>query len=203
MKVSMTRRQSVSGVTLMRALLLVTLLFSSGCGSSIMTEAKFISQPEQGKALVTFIRPAWVGGAISFGFWDSDNLVGVLVSGQCIQYQTVPGEHYFLARSENWSCVKADLAADRHYVIKANPFMGMWKARVALDPMTKSDYEEGGKLKQVQKWLAKLKPVKPDPQKDLMAYVEQRRKQVLEARDKFEKGGGKYETLAPQDYLPE
>ena len=203
MKVSATRKQSVSSVTLMLALLVVTLLFSSGCGSRIMTEAKLISQPEQGRALVTFIRPAWVGGAISFGLWDSDNLVGVLVSGQCIQYQTVPGEHYFLARSENWSCVKADLAADKHYVIKTNPFMGMWKARVAFDPMTKSDYEEGGKLKQVQKWLTKLKPVKPDPQKDLVAYVEHRRKQVLEARDMFETGKGKYETLALQDYLPE
>ncbi len=204
MRITMARKQTISRVICMLALPVLILLFTSGCGSAgrVMTEAKLLSGPEQGKTLVTFIRPAWVGGAITFGIWDSDNLVGVLAQGHSIQYQTVPGEHYFLARAENWSCVKANLASNRHYVIKANPFMGVWKARVALDPMTKSDYDKPGKLKQVQKWLTTLKPAMPDPQK-LEAYVQPRRRQVLEAKAMFQADQGKYETLARQDYLPE
>lgn len=204
MTITMARKQTTLSVIRMLALPVLTLLFTSGCGSAnrVMTEAKLLSGPEQGKAMVTFIRPGWVGGAITFGIWDSDNLVGVLAQGHSIQYQTVPGEHYFLARAENWSCVKANLAPNRHYVIKANPFMGVWKARVALDPMTKSDYEEQGKLKQVQKWLVELKPAMPDPQK-IEPFVQPRRRQVLEAKAMFRAEGGKYETLARQDYLPE
>ena len=77
--------------------------------------------------------------------------------------RTTPGEHYFLARAENWSCVKANLAAGKQYVIKANPMMGVWKARVAFDPVTKADYEK--QAKDVQKWLAKMQPMAPNPQK--------------------------------------
>jgi hypothetical protein len=112
----------------------------------------------------------------------------------------VPGEHYFLARAENWSCVKANLAPNRHYVIKANPFMGAWKARVALDPITKSDYDSG-QLKQVQKLLKTLKPVMPDPQES-EKYAQPRRAQVMEGKATFQKEQGKYETLESQDYLP-
>jgi hypothetical protein len=178
-------------------------LLVSGCNSAgnLMTKTKPIVQPQPGKALVTFVRPSFVGGAITFGIWDSDNFVGVLSAGQRIDCEMVPGPHYFLARAENWSCVKADLAANRHYVIKVNPFIGVWKARVAMDPVTKSNYDSG-QLKDVQKWLAKLTPMTPDPQQ-AAAYAEPRRAQVMEARATFESGKGKYEVLGPQDYLPE
>ena len=208
MRVAKVRKQMRSCVIRMSALFVLTLLFTSGCatGGNFMTKAERISRPEQGKALVTFVRASGfdsAGGPIlAFILWDSDNLVGVLGPGSCIQYQTVPGEHYFLARAENWSCVKADLAANMHYVIKTNTFMGAWRARVAFDPVTKSDYERAGQLKDVRKWLAKAQPMMPDPQM-LEAYTQPRRQQVLEARATFEAGKGNYETLARQDYLPE
>lgn len=204
MRVAKTRKQMNSGFIRMLALFVLTLLLTSGCatGGKYMTEASRISGPEQGKALVTFVRPSSFGGAISFGLWDGDTFVGILGPKLCIQYEAVPGEHYFLARAENWSGVKADLAADRHYVIKANPVMGMWKARVALSPVNKSDYDKQGELKKVQKWLASAKPVMPDPQY-LETYSQPRRQQVLEAEEMFKSGKGTYLTLARQDYLPE
>jgi len=197
------KRMNLSAIGIL-VLLVLTPLFMSGCSSAgnFMIEAEPTSGPQQGKALVTLIRPSFVGGAIAFGMWDSDNLIGVLQAGKCIHYETVPGEHYFLARAENWSCVKADLAANRHYVIKANPFMGVWKARIALDPITKADYEERGQLKDVKKWLEKLKPVTPDPQ-GAEAYAQPRREQVLGAQANFKAGQGKCEILAPEDYMPE
>lgn len=204
MRVAKTRKQMNSRLIRMLALFVLSLLLTSGCatGGKYMTEANRISGPEQGKALVTFVRPSGFGSAISFGLWDSDTFVGILGSKRCIQYKAVPGEHYFLARAENWSCVKADLAADRHYVIKANPVMGVWKARVAMSPVNKSDYDKKGELEKVQKWLANAKPVMPDPQ-HLEAYTQPRRQQVLEAQEMFKSGKGRYLTLERQDYLPE
>lgn len=197
------KRMSLNAIGML-ILLGLTPLFTSGCSSagSFMIETKPISEPKQGKALVTLIRPSRLGGAIAFGMWDGGNLIGVLQAGNCIQYEALPGEHYFLARAENWSCVKADLAANKHYVIKANPFMGVWKARIALDPITKADYEEQRQLQNVKNWLAKLKPVMPDEQ-SAEAYAQPRREQVLKAQANFKAGQGKYVILASEDYLPE
>ncbi len=204
MRIAKTRKQMNSGFVRMLALFALPLLLTSGCatGGKYMTKANRISGPEQGKALVTFVRPSGFGGAISFGVWDGDTFVGILGPNLCIQYEAGPGEHYFLARAENWACVKADLAANMQYVIKANPVMGMWKARVALSPVNKSDYDKKGELKKVRKWLAKAKPVMPNPQ-HLEAYTRDRRQQVLKAQEMFKSGKGKYLTLARQDYLPE
>jgi hypothetical protein len=182
-------------------LVLLVALVASGCSSSgPMIKAQRISEPPQGKALVTFVRPSAVGGAVAFGIWDSGSLVGVLNSGTCIQYEATPGEHYFLGRAENWSCVKADLAAGRHYVVKANPVFGVWKARLAFDPVTAADY--GKQLKDVQKWLAQLQPMIPDPQQ-VETYSQPRRTEVLAAQATFESGQGRYEILAAQDCLPQ
>jgi len=204
MRVAKMRKPMDSSFVRMLALFVLTLLLTSGCatGGKYMTEADRISGPEQGKALVTFVRPSTLGAAIRFRIWDGDTFVGILGKDLCIQYEAVPGEHYFLARAENSSCVKADLAADRHYVIKASPVIGVWKARVALNPMNKSDYDKQGELEKVQKWLAKAKPMMPDPQ-HLEAYTQSHRQQVLKAQEKFKSGNDKYRTLARQDYLPE
>lgn len=204
MRVAEMRKQMNSSFIRMMALFVLTLLLTSGCatGGKYMTKADRISGPEQGKALVTFIRPSVVGAAIRFRLWDGDTFVGILGKGLCIQYEAVPGEHYFLARAENSSCVKADLAADRHYVIKASPAIGVWKARVALKPMKKSDYDKQGELEKVQKWLAKAKPTMPDPE-HIEAYTQSHRQKVLKALERFKSGKGKYRTLARQDYLPE
>ena len=49
------------------------------------------------------------------------------------------GEHVFLARAENGSCVHADLEAGRSYFILAKVFPGIWKGRVACDPIRRDD----------------------------------------------------------------
>lgn len=201
MKVMEESRHWVSVVARRSILLVGVTLIASGCdgGGSLMTRAERISDPPQGKALVTFVRPSGVRG-YAFEIWDGTSLVGVLNWGTCIQYEATPGAHYFLARSENWSCVKADLAAGKQYVIKTNPFFGVLRVRVAFDPVTATDY--GTQLKDVKKWLAQLEPVAPDPQR-AQAYSEPRRAEVLAEQATFESGRGRYEVLTAQDCLPQ
>jgi len=56
------------GVRVLAGLALVAFL-ASGCssGGSVMMQTERISAPEQGKSLVTFMRPSGFGGAITFG----------------------------------------------------------------------------------------------------------------------------------------
>ncbi len=204
MRLAWEKRRSFLGIRGLAAVLFLLLLLASGCatGGKYMTNAEPIVSPPEGKALVTFVRPSNFGGAISFGLWDGDIFIGILGPDMSIQYETAPGEHYFIARAENWACVKADLVANRQYVIKANPVIGAWKARVVLSPVNESDYNKPGELPKVRKWLADAKPMMPNPEhRD--AYAEPRRQDVLKAKEMFVSGEGKYLTLGAGDYLPE
>ncbi len=185
------------------SLLALLLVSAAGCGNagSIMVKAEPVAKFGDDQTLVTFIRPSIIGGAISFGLFDGNKTIGVLSPGKRIDYVTTPGEHYFLARAENWSCVKANLEANKHYVIKTNVVMGVWKARVALDPFRKAEYEDSGTLKDVRKWLSSAKPVMPDAGK-VEAYTEHRQDQLNKAKALFETDGKKYELLSVEDYLP-
>jgi hypothetical protein len=182
------------------ATLLKTLMFAisifllTGCGSSMMTKVPAIDSPGSGHALVTIMRPSVFGGAIKFGTWDEDNFLGILTAKSYIQYEATPGKHLFMARAENWAGVEADLQAGRHYFIIARPMMGAWKARVALDPVNKSEYNEA----QINKWLRGLTPIGVIPE-TVDAYVKPRLDQVRSAATNFKNGSAKTMVLSRED----
>lgn len=166
----------------------------TGCGSSMMMQTKRLEFTENNKAMVTFIRPSLFGGAIKFGIWDSDNFIGVLTAKSYIQYLTEPGEHWFLGRAENWSCVKANLEAGKNYYILGNVFPGVWKARVAFDPINAGDKSQD----QIDQWLKQLKPIGIIEEKR-DSYVSRRLKQIKDGKQMFESGKGTCLTLLPGD----
>ena len=110
-----------------------------GCASPMMQPTERLANPDPERALVTFLRPSYFGGVITFGIWDSDAFVGVLTAGSYIEYLVKPGSHLFMTRAENWSYVKADLEAGKRYDILAKVFPGVWKARIAFDPIRRGD----------------------------------------------------------------
>jgi len=177
-------------------ILLLLVMILSSCGSSLMMQTQRIQQPEDQYALVTFIRPSVFGGAIQFGLWDSENLIGILSAKSYVQYLVEPGEHIFLGRAENWSYVKANLEAGKKYYILGKVFPGVWKARVALEPITKnSDVTD----QQLKEWLDKLSPTTMIPKKR-EAYAKPRTKQVSHAVGDLEAGKVKYLTMEADDY---
>lgn len=185
------RMQKVKRLVLL-GLVVLTL---SGCASSVMqTVAQVPPESLSNKALVTFMRPSYFGGAIQFGIWDSEKFVGVLSAGSYVQYLTEPGEHVFLARAENWSYVKADLQGGKRYYILGKVFPGVWKARVALDPVNNGDKEAAN----VDKWLADLTPTAVIPEK-FDNYVTPRLEQVKTAAKEIDNGKVKYSVLMKED----
>lgn len=186
----MRKRTSLNFLLLASALLLMT-----GCASSVMTPAKPLAVESTGKALVTFVRPSYFGGAIQFGLWDSGRFVGVLSAGSSVEYLAEPGEHLFLACAENWSYVKADLESGKKYYVGGRVFPGVWKARVALDPVVKGD---GTTDAEIEKWAKDLTPMSVLPEK----YEEYAAPRVLEVKaavEEFENGNVKYGILRKED----
>jgi hypothetical protein len=177
------------------ALLAGVLLLMSGCASSVMTRTEPLTLEQPNRAMVTFVRPSLFGGAIQFGIWDGADFVGVLSAKSYVQYLVEPGEHLFLARAENWSYVKADLEAGKQYYIVGKVFPGIWKARVALDPVVKGD---GTTQADIDKWLAELTPTKVIPEK-FDGYVAPRLEQVKEAAAEVDNGDVKFEVLSRED----
>lgn len=174
------------------------LIFFAGCKSSVMMGVKpvNIATLDSNMAMVTFIRSGMVGKAIQFGIWDSDEWIGVLASNSYIQYQAAAGKHLFMARAENWSCVEADLEAGKNYFLIVKPRMGVWKARVAMDPVNKGDNVSEEKI---NKWMTRLHPTAVDPAKR-DAYVDPRLEHVRKAMENIQQGKAKCNTLSADDY---
>lgn len=157
-----------------------------------------LEDPPQGHALVTFVRATHFGGAIDFGIWDGDQVVGVIEPKKYIQYVAEPGEHIFLARAENWSYVKADLEAGKNYYILTNVGMGVWKARVYLVPITKG--QDKYTQENIDEWKTQFTPIMVDPAQ-LEGYRNRRVAQVKEAVEQFRTGNAEAAILARDDYF--
>src|SRR4051812_44122291 len=86
------------------------LVFLGGCSAAPMRPAKFNATAESSQAIVTFVRESiWMGDGIHLYLWDGETFIGTLSAGTLVQYRVAPGPHVFMANSENWSYVKADL----------------------------------------------------------------------------------------------
>jgi hypothetical protein len=79
------------------------------------------------------------GAIFRFGLWDNDPFIDILEPGRYIHALVPPGEHIFLARAETCSYGHANLEAGRQYFILATGFPGIWKVRVAYDPIGRDD----------------------------------------------------------------
>lgn len=191
----------------------------SGCAQHVLPNNKSVKlvQPQvieadSDYALVIFLRP-WVGddmgGGVTFGLWDSEDLVGFLPSGRYVQYKANPGEHIFLTQDKrNWAVAKANLLAGRtYYVVESshNAWWGMainvltlWNGhwwwvghRVSLE-IIKPDGKKSSDL------IAALKPIDVDPaQRDTYAkdWVEAVRQAIEEVRN----GRTKFSVINPED----
>jgi hypothetical protein len=112
----------------------------TGCQSSLMVKSGGSAPtPQPGKALVVFMRPSSLGGAIQSSVYDThekgDKFIGIVSSKAKIAYQAEPGEHLFMVIAENADFMVAHLDAGKTYYALVSPRMGVWKARFSLLPI--------------------------------------------------------------------
>ncbi|NHQ86238.1 hypothetical protein HA050_08925 [Iodobacter sp. HSC-16F04] len=146
-----------------------------------MQNTKLVNTVKPDFALVTFVRPAvFFGDGLDIDVWDGEHFVGSLGAGKLIQHEVEPGEHLFLANSENWSYVSGNLIAGKHYFIKANLFPGVLYGRVALGVAQNTD-------PRIQEWQKKLKPTHASD-KDKLDMEAKKRKEIDAALQEFKTG---------------
>lgn len=146
-----------------------------GCASVSMQPTTLITTVPADKSLVTFVRPSvFAGDGVGVDIWDGEHYLGGLNAGTLVQYLTTPGEHLFLANTENWSYAKADLQPGKKYYIKANIFPGIMYGRVALGVPKNDD-------KRIATWLtldpkmsvpADIKPVEDRKHDEVKAIIQ-------------------------------
>ena len=136
--------------------ILVVLLLSLISGSVAYSDQP-IPAPEQGKALVIFMRPSIFGAAIKSSVFDissgKDEIIGILSAKKKLAYSVSPGKHLFMVIGENADFMMADLEAGKTYYSLVQVRAGAWKARFSIVPIRKDQLDS----KEFLKWNKKTK----------------------------------------------
>jgi len=170
--------------------LVLSALMLSGCASAFMTAGGPIDATTE-YAVVNFMRPSSFGGAVKFGVWDSESLVGILTPKNYIPYAAKPGEHIFLVKAENWDVIKADVTAGKVYHVLCAPQIGVFKTRVRTEVIKPGDERLGD-------WMAAMTPSKVLEGKR-SDYVDKWRETVDQAIKNVNAGKDTFIEMKPGD----
>ncbi len=106
-----------------------------------------LKKPQPGNSVVYFVRTNSMGAMINFRHFDYDKFIGKFSGEGFMRYECDPGEHVFWVGASNSSYVKANLEADKIYIIETIPEMGIAYAVVNIELIEKSDEKKIKKQK--------------------------------------------------------
>lgn len=98
--------------------------------------------PGANEAVVYFVRPARVGGAINFFAFVDETPVGATRARDYTGAVVPAGERVIWARSGNVSAIRYTLEPGKTYYFEQEVKMGAMRARVSLEPMDEDDFRE-------------------------------------------------------------
>jgi len=104
--------------------------------------------PEDGNAVLYFVRVSKWGGSSSFEYFHNENFIGVFKGKNYIRYECPAGEHLFWASSENKEFLRCSFTAGETYLVLVNVIIGGFKARLDLEPVT-VDNEDFERVKEL------------------------------------------------------
>lgn len=164
-------------------------LFILTLGSLIQGNSQTnVTAPEEGKAVIYFLRTSGLGAAMNFRFFDQNKYIGKFSGVNYMRYECEPGEHVFWAKAENIDVLMANLEADKIYLVESNAVMGGFSAGVKFKSV---DYSDEKQMKRINKLLDK-KESKTFTQEELAAGQEKFtkiiQKGLLKVRKKIDKG---------------
>lgn len=116
----------------------------TGCASSYMSPVESPSEPVPTNATVTFFRSSIFGAAVQApvakeGIEKTIEPVGVVSVSYKVRQEVAPGEHTYIVGGESSSLIKGDFKENKHYYVRVEPRLGLWKSRFALIPLTKEE----------------------------------------------------------------
>lgn len=103
---------------------------------------KNLTAPD-GKSIVYFVRPSFVGAIISFKVSCNDSLIGSTIGKRYLFTVLNPGKYQFTSEAENTAELQIEVEANKVYYVEQKPKMGVILARNQLELLT----QEEGKTK--------------------------------------------------------
>ncbi|MEE4241223.1 MAG: hypothetical protein V2I36_07140 [Desulfopila sp.] len=126
-------------------------------GLYLMKPTDQILQPDGENAIITFIRPQSWAQQMGFGIWDSNGFLGNLRGETYFQVKLLPGKYSFVAKSEHYAVLEAEVEAGKNYYVQVAANMGWSQAHIKLLPVN----EETGQ-DVVEQWLSNSKKMQLD-----------------------------------------
>jgi hypothetical protein len=118
---------------------LLVILILVLCGGMVVAQG--FKPPQEGKAIVYFVRVSSYGFAVSFEFFHQDRYIGAFKGENYMRYECDPGEQLLWASSENKEFLTSELKPGGSYIVVVDVIMGFWKAHVGLTPISVNDAE--------------------------------------------------------------
>ncbi len=171
-----------------------------GCGSSFMRGVDTKMTPDESSAVVSFVRPQSFAFGQALSLWEGERFLGMLDAKRMVQVRVDPGEHVFMGRAGNWSYLKANLEAGKHYVVVARLFPAddsayLSNIGVALVPAaSKEDYSD----KEVEGWIDGASATEPIPEKTA-EYEAEHKADVQKGIADYQAGTVEFAELGPGD----
>lgn len=153
-------------------------------------------RPAPGKALVVFVRSQVMGAAIKVKLYADGKFQGLVMAHTYLAYECEPGAHEFIAAAENAGFLRAQLEADRVYVVQVAIHMGALKARTHFETARKGSEA----LDEVTKNLAKLRAITTTPEG--VAWANEKDEDFQKTIARFRAKGEEFEDLKPEDGAP-
>jgi len=184
----------------MKTKLFLVILVLIFCGG--MAGGQGFKPPEEGKAVVYFVRVSSYGFAVSFEFFHQDKYIGAFKGENYLRYECDPGEQLLWASSENKEFLTSELKPGGSYIVLVDVIMGFWKAHVGLTPISVDDTELFQRAKGV---ITGKSPVKiPDAQiekmnRKLSAFIPE----MLDRYEKEWKQDRNFKHIAADMAIPE
>lgn len=187
------------------ALLGAAVVVLGGCAghSDFMTKApsSYASTVTTSTATIVFFRDALVGYAVNIAILDhAANFLGDAVARSDFSVQVPPGRYFFVAKGgEGADAVQAEVAAGRVYYVRVVPRLGMWLARVELDPIKPGEREWA----RLGRWLSDTKHLTPLVPKQPVALADSALPDwAAKAWGALSPADQAAHTLVPNDSLP-
>ena len=129
------------------AFLIVPMLLAAGCTppahmlvkDNVVFDIRSV-KPEAGKSALVVARTTNFGGAIEFETYLNQKMIGVTQhKGYFVKTDVAPGSYYVVTKAENMEPAKIVFEPERIYYLLEVPRMGIWKARVSVQPLSLAD----------------------------------------------------------------
>jgi len=153
-------------------------------------------KPSPGKALVVFVRSQIMGAAIKVKLYADGKFQGIIMAHTYLVYECEPGPHEFITAAENAGFLRAQLDADKVYLVQVAIHVGALKARTHFE--TARTGSEA--LDEITKNLAKLRGITTTPEG--VAWANEKDEDFQKTIARFRAKGEEFEDLKPEDGAP-